>query len=85
VPTSQIGPSTSGPISNLFDALVKAGVVSATPSITVSGDTSKQEGDAQPIDLERESSRTYRKSILSQVIKLTSTDITKYVVFTRPV
>jgi pre-mRNA cleavage complex 2 protein Pcf11 len=71
-------PANSGTISSLFDALVKAGVVSATGNAASDGSGAK-EGDAEPqkVDVDRESARAYRKAILAQKIKLTSADITK--------
>jgi pre-mRNA cleavage complex 2 protein Pcf11 len=63
---------------NLLSTLVKAGVVSANGTPLGAGATAKEEADkVQPADLERVSSRAYRKSILSQKIKLTSAEVTK--------
>ncbi|KII95071.1 hypothetical protein PLICRDRAFT_33902 [Plicaturopsis crispa FD-325 SS-3] len=86
VPPSSIPPSTHGhsgspPVNNISQilaALAKAGVVTATPP-PGSGPPAKAE-DVKPqvtADPVRESSREYRSAILSQNIKLTSTDITK--------
>lgn len=81
--TSQPAPtastSTAAPVSditNLFNALVKAGVV-GTP--TNAGATSKSEERVHSFDPQREAVRAYRKSVLSHKIKLTSSDITRYV------
>jgi pre-mRNA cleavage complex 2 protein Pcf11 len=67
-----------GNITNLFNALVKAGVVSASATPTGAGATAKDD-DSKPvvIDLEKQKSRSYRKLILSQKVKLTSADIMK--------
>lgn len=76
------GPSAplANNIANLLSTLMKAGVVSANGTPTGAGATSKEEDfKPAPVDLERESSRAYRKSILAHKIKLTSADITKYV------
>lgn len=86
VPPSSIPPPTHGhsgspPVNNISQilaALAKAGVVTATPP-PGSGPPAKAE-DVKPqvtADPVRESSREYRSAILSQNIKLTSTDITK--------
>ncbi|EIW62016.1 uncharacterized protein TRAVEDRAFT_57146 [Trametes versicolor FP-101664 SS1] len=79
--TSQPAPtastSTAAPVSditNLFNALVKAGVV-GTP--TNAGATSKSEERVSSVDPQREAVRAYRKSVLSHKIKLTSSDITR--------
>jgi len=77
-------PSTSAPpigsFNGLFDALVKAGVVSAAGTPVGAGATAKAE-TPQPVDLAKESTRSYRKAILSNKINLTSTGIMKH----RPV
>jgi pre-mRNA cleavage complex 2 protein Pcf11 len=72
--------TSAGNIANLFNALVKAGVVSASATPTGAGATAQGE-DSKPddTDLEKKKSRSYRKAILAQKIKLTSADITKYV------
>ena len=78
-------PSTSTPqpvvpdITNLFSALVKAGVVSATSTPQGAGSSSKPDENMPPVDPEREASRAYRKTILSMKVKLTSSDIMRYV------
>ncbi|EGO02188.1 hypothetical protein SERLA73DRAFT_159205 [Serpula lacrymans var. lacrymans S7.3] len=65
-------------IANLFSALLKAGVVSASGTPTGAGATAKPEGSSvAPMDMGREASREYRKSILKHSIKLTTSDITK--------
>jgi len=70
--------ANSDAITSLLETLVKAGVVSAAGATgnTTSG---AKEPVKPPVDIERESSRAYRKSILAQKVKLTSADITKYV------
>ena len=81
VPDSQMGSATTtNSLSSLFQALVKAGVVSAATS---SADAAKEESKLEPIDLERESARNYRNAVLAHPIKLTSADITKYVCIHR--
>ncbi|CDO71284.1 hypothetical protein BN946_scf184908.g41 [Trametes cinnabarina] len=67
-------------ITNLFNALVKAGVVpsSGTPSGTPKGAGASSQPEAQPQvveDAARDSRHDYRKLMLSYKVKLTSTDI----------
>lgn len=62
-------------IANLFSALVKAGVVSATP--TPPGATVKSE--AQPHDPLRDAIRDHRRAVMAQKVKLSSADIARYV------
>ncbi|KAF8076506.1 hypothetical protein FPV67DRAFT_1471833 [Lyophyllum atratum] len=73
--------SASTNIANLLSTLLKAGVVSASGTPLGAGATAKEEAAKQQIvendDLEREASRAYRQAILSQPIKLTSSDITR--------
>ena len=73
---------SSDNIASLLSTLLKAGVVSAsaTPEAagTLSKDEEKDSQSALTIDLERESSRGYRKFILSQKVQLSSLDITRY-------
>lgn len=74
-----------GNIANLLSTLLKAGVVSASGTPLGAGATAKEEDSKLPtVDLERESSRAYRESILAQKIKLTSSDILRYF-FTPPI
>jgi pre-mRNA cleavage complex 2 protein Pcf11 len=72
-------PALSGPpvsnIASLFNALVKAGVVSATA--TPPSNNSKPE--TQPSDPLRVGIREYRRTIMSQKIKLSSSEIARYV------
>ncbi|KAI0677557.1 hypothetical protein C8Q78DRAFT_1003278 [Trametes maxima] len=75
VPSTSSAPISD--ISNLFNALVKAGVVPSSGTPTGAGATAKSEEVVQPVDLEREASRSYRRSILSYQVKLTSADITR--------
>ena len=79
VSTTVAPPSAVPDISNLFSALVKAGVVSASSTPTGAGSSSKLEGSTPPADPEREAANAYRNTILSMRIKLTSSDIAKYV------
>ncbi|KAI0353595.1 hypothetical protein OH77DRAFT_1458232 [Trametes cingulata] len=72
--------STAAPVSditNLFNALVKAGVVSSSATPTGAGATAKSEEQMPPVDPEREAARAYRRSVLSHKVKLTSADITR--------
>ncbi|KAH7914222.1 hypothetical protein BJ138DRAFT_1177497 [Hygrophoropsis aurantiaca] len=82
------GPSTStsaAPPSNiagLFSALLKAGIVSATGTPVGDSSSAKAEGSTpqpsdEPSENEREASRSYRRAILAETIKLTNADITK--------
>ncbi|KAH9938216.1 uncharacterized protein B0H18DRAFT_966113 [Fomitopsis serialis] len=64
-------------ISDLFNALVKAGVVSTNGTPTGAGATAKAEELSKPFDLVKDAARHYRKTILKHKIKLTSADITK--------
>ncbi|ETW83891.1 hypothetical protein HETIRDRAFT_62543 [Heterobasidion irregulare TC 32-1] len=88
-------PSTAGPsstttsstvtmpnISNLFEALLKAGVVSATGTPTGAGTTTtasevEESKPAPPEDLDRDEARAYREAILAENIKFTSADISR--------
>ena len=90
-------PSTAGPsstttsstvtmpnISNLFEALLKAGVVSATGTPTGAGTTTtasevEESKPAPPEDLDRDEARAYREAILAENIKFTSADISRLV------
>ncbi|KAI0375573.1 hypothetical protein BV20DRAFT_984328 [Pilatotrama ljubarskyi] len=79
-PAPAASTSTAAPVSditNLFNALVKAGVVSSSATPTGAGATAKPEEQMQPADPEREAARAYRKSVLSHKVKLTSADITR--------
>ncbi|KIM71632.1 hypothetical protein PILCRDRAFT_804852 [Piloderma croceum F 1598] len=92
LPSSQLASSTSAsapghsaaPISNitnLYNALLKAGVVSASATPTGAGETSKvDESKLEPVELTKTTSREYRRAIMSQKVKLSSAGITK----TRP-
>ncbi|KAL0949436.1 hypothetical protein HGRIS_009494 [Hohenbuehelia grisea] len=66
-------------IQNLLSTLVKAGVVSATATPPEAGSSRQHTPTAktEEIDLAKESARTYRKALLAQKIKLTTSDITK--------
>lgn len=65
-------------IADLFSALVKAGVVSASGTPTGAGATAKAEEPLTPSDPVKDAARQYRKAVLKHKIKLTSADITKY-------
>lgn len=73
-------------ISGLFEALVKAGVVSATSTPTGAGVTIQAQDDSKPqsrdTQLPRESSvedaRVYRKAILAEDVKFSSTEISRH-------
>lgn len=62
-------------IANLFSALVKAGVVPGTTGPNVA----KTEETSAPVDPAREAARAYRQFIRSHKVKLTSSEITRYV------
>ncbi|OCH92929.1 hypothetical protein OBBRIDRAFT_393575 [Obba rivulosa] len=64
-------------IANLYNALLKAGVVSASGTPTGAGATAKPEESAENVDPARVAAREHRKKVLSQKVKLTSTDINK--------
>ncbi|KZT74323.1 hypothetical protein DAEQUDRAFT_807469 [Daedalea quercina L-15889] len=65
-------------IADLFSALVKAGVVSASGTPTGAGATAKAEESSRLFDPVKDAARQYRKAVLKRKIKLTSADITKY-------
>lgn len=81
--------STIPNISNLFEALRKAGVVSSTGTPTGAGQTqsatiasAQDPEDIKPeslVDSVREDARAHREAILSENIRLTSADITRFV------
>lgn len=79
--------STGAPptdIAGLYSALLKAGIVPAngTPTGAGAATTSEDTGDASSTlseNLSRDAARAYRKTVLSQNIKLTNVDITRYV------
>ncbi|KAI9001076.1 hypothetical protein BD414DRAFT_473529 [Trametes punicea] len=80
-PSTSAAPPVSD-ITNLFNALVKAGVVpsSGTPSGTPTGAGAASKQEEQPqvvIDSVRDASREYRKSVLSHKVKLSSADIVR--------
>lgn len=81
VVASQVAPISN--ITNLYNALLKAGVVSASGTPTGAGETAKAESKSDPVDAAKLSSREYRKLILSQKIKLTSAGITRYDLITK--
>ncbi|KAI0771561.1 hypothetical protein BD413DRAFT_549604 [Trametes elegans] len=66
-----------GDITNLFNALVKAGMVPATGTSTGAGATAKAEVPTSPVDAEREAGRAYQQTVLAYKVKLTSADITR--------
>jgi pre-mRNA cleavage complex 2 protein Pcf11 len=73
-------------ISGLFEALVKAGVVSATSTPTGAGATAHVTDDIQgqardnqgPSESKVEDARTYKEAILAEGVKFSSADINKY-------
>ncbi|KAI0638119.1 hypothetical protein C8Q77DRAFT_1089437 [Trametes polyzona] len=80
--SSQTAPAAStsavppvGDITNLFNALVKAGVVPSSSTPVGAGATAKSEEQATSAERERDSARAYRKIVLSHKVKLTSADI----------
>ncbi|KAI9574713.1 hypothetical protein HD554DRAFT_2049358 [Boletus coccyginus] len=73
--TTAIPPSN---ITNLYNALLKAGVVSADS--TPAGASSNDDEERTPppsSSLSRDNTRAYRKAVLSEKIKLTTTDIVR--------
>jgi pre-mRNA cleavage complex 2 protein Pcf11 len=84
---------TASAIDDLFNTLMQAGIVSAnnvpvgvgatttTNEPASTAPTAAERAKATSVDLLKESRRSYRKLILSQKIKLTTADLTKYVVF----
>ncbi|KAG6378685.1 hypothetical protein JVT61DRAFT_12956 [Boletus reticuloceps] len=63
-------------ITNLYNALLKAGVVTADGTPVGAGSNNDEERTPPPSSsLSRDNTRAYRKAILSEKIKLTTTDI----------
>ena len=70
-----------GNITNLYNTLLKAGLVSATGTPTGACETAKaDESKSEPLGAAKASAREYRKLILGQKIKLTSVGITRYAI-----
>jgi pre-mRNA cleavage complex 2 protein Pcf11 len=73
-------------ITGLFEALVKAGVVSATSTPTGAGATAHVQYDIQsqaadvqgPSESKVEDTRAYKKAILAEDVKFSSADISRY-------
>ena len=66
-------------IANLYNTLLKAGLVSAMGTPTGAGETAKaDESKSEPMDAAKALAWEYRKSILSQQVKIPSVGITKY-------
>lgn len=73
-------------ITGLFEALVKAGVVSATSTPTGAGATAHVQDDLQrqptdvqgPIESKAEECRAYKNAILAEDVKFSSADISRY-------
>ncbi len=84
VPTTS--PSVIPNITGLFEALVKAGLVSATSTPTGAGATAHVQDDIQsqttdvqgPSESKVEDRRAYMKAILVEDVKFSSTDISRY-------
>ena len=84
-------PTTAPPaipnITGLFEALVKAGVVSATSTPTGAGATAHVQDDIQsqiadvqgPNESKVEGTRAYREAILASDVKFSSADISRYI------
>lgn len=70
-------PST---ITNLYNALLKAGVVSADSTAAGAGSNDEERAPPPSHSLSRDNTRAYRKAILAQKIKLTTTDIVRCVI-----
>jgi pre-mRNA cleavage complex 2 protein Pcf11 len=83
-------PTTAPPaipsITGLFEALVKAGVVSASSTPTGAGATAHVQDDIQsqpddvqgPSESKVEDTRAYRKAVLAEDVKFSSGDISRY-------
>lgn len=79
-------PSAIPNITGLFEALVKAGVVSATSTPTGAGATAQGPDDIQmqprdvhtPSESNVEDTRAYRKAILAEDVRFSSTEISRY-------
>jgi pre-mRNA cleavage complex 2 protein Pcf11 len=73
-------PSTD--IAGLYSALLKAGIVAGTNTPVGTGATATSEDtvatSTSSENLSRDAARAYRKSVLSQNIRLTNADITRY-------
>lgn len=77
--TAPVIPPSS--IAGLYNALLKAGVVSADSTPVGAGSNNDEERTPPPFNsLSRDNTRAYRKAVLSEKIKLTTTDIVRYVV-----
>lgn len=69
-------------LTNLYNALLKAGVVSADSTPVGAGSNNEEERTPPPSNsLSRDSTRAYRKAVLSEKIKLTTADVVRYGVF----
>ncbi|KAL4266257.1 CID domain-containing protein [Pleurotus pulmonarius] len=66
-----------GSIQNLLSTLVKAGVVRNGTPVTSGSTQAEAPSSSEPIDLEKESMRSYRKNILAQNVQLTNADLTR--------
>ncbi|PCH41107.1 hypothetical protein WOLCODRAFT_137194 [Wolfiporia cocos MD-104 SS10] len=75
-PVTSTTPAPTSNIADLFNALLKAGVVSAN-STPASSATVKKEESPRPADSAKDASRDYRRAILAHKVKLTSADIVK--------
>ena len=70
-------------IAGLFDALVKAGVVSATSTRTGAGATAHAQDDIQTSDVQGPSeskvddTRAYKRAILAEDVRFSSADISR--------
>ncbi|THH32891.1 hypothetical protein EUX98_g1260 [Antrodiella citrinella] len=77
-----VAPAPVENIASIYNALLKAGIVSGSSSNTPTGAgaTAKAETPqpASDVDLVKESDKQYRKAILAVQIKLNSTDITRH-------
>ena len=79
LPTTSAMPPNS--ISSLYSALLKAGVVSADSTPVGTGSKNDEERTPPPSNVpSRDNARAYRKAVLSEKIKLTTTDIIRYIV-----
>lgn len=77
-PSSATPAIPSSSITNLYNALLKAGVVSADSTPVGAGSSNDEERTPPPSNgLTRDNTRAYRKAVLSEKIKLTTTDIVR--------
>lgn len=72
-PATGAAPLPAFDIHNMLSSLVKAGIVTATAT-PVNGQGNQQQTDE---DMEKEESRSYRRTILRQKVKLNSAELSR--------